>query len=182
LIGVTTVAIGVEVHENLTGSRKPRTFIPDIEFTIVSSPRIGYLNEVGPKTLGGHAWKENPTYLEAMAKWNVPTGTLLAPVAFFGWIGCAKKVPTFDDPAVAADFWSAQLLGLVDYDFDKAGSNIDDIKKAIHRSALTATKQDGRMRGVAWLGMLTMDQQMYNRSVQERWVAEGKGILASFPS
>lgn len=33
----------------------------------------------------------------------------------------------------------------------------------------------GRMRGAAWIGLLTMDQQLFNRHKQLEWVKEGKG-------
>ena len=74
------------------------------------------------------------------------------------------------------------MLGIVDYDFDKEHSKIGGIKDAIERTAKMAVTHEGRMRGSAWIGMLTMDQQAFNRDIQMKWVAEGQGSFVVGPS
>lgn len=52
---------------------------------------------------------------------------------------------------------------------------------AIDRTAKMAVGYEGRMRGSAWIGMMTMDQQTYNRETQLKWVAEGRGSFINGP-
>lgn len=79
-----------------------------IKFTIVASPASDQMNQIGPKTIGGHGWKSDPQYKQAMKDWNGSQDLLMAPCPFFAFIGVAKKVEEFTDPKAASDFWTAQ--------------------------------------------------------------------------
>lgn len=56
------------------------------------------------------------------------------------------------------------------------------IGAAIERCALMATQMECPMRGTAWIGLLTMDQQMFNRHIQIKWVDEQQGSYVIGPS
>ena len=73
------------------------------------------------------------------------------------WIAVAKKVDNFATPEIASDYWTAQMLGVVDYDFDKNdGQMTGGLAKASSRTAEMACRLEGPMRGTAWVGLLTM--------------------------
>jgi len=74
------------------------------------------------------------------------------------------------------------LLGSVDYDFDKDDSKLGGgIRNILERTAKMATAHEGRLRGSAWIGMLTMDQQGFNRHIQMQWAAKNKGSFVVGP-
>ena len=118
-----------------------------------------------------------------MEKWLVSEDLHMAPCPFFAWVGVAKKVPSFNNAVDAAAFWTAQFLGIVDYDFDKDKSNMPKgLKPCIERTAKVAVELEGGMRGAAWIGMVTLDQQLFNRHVQLQWVSQGFGSFVAGPA
>jgi hypothetical protein len=98
----------------------------------------------------------------------------MGPCPFFAWIGISKKVFDLEDQLdqkKLTEFWTAQLLGTIDYDLDiDENSDAQNTKTEIFKKAIAQTvdmgiQGDGRMRAVAWTALLTMDQQTYNRQV-----------------
>lgn len=137
--------------------------ICDIDFKVVADPTPGCLHQIGPKSLGGHSWKKNDAYLDICEAWGSETDFwFLGPCPFFAWIGICKKVFDVNETSLLTDFWFAQLLGTVDWDLD-----LDEkFKFAVHRVATMAIRNIAYVRSMAWTGLLTMDQQTYNRQVQ----------------
>jgi len=176
------VATGVDVFKSVKVYTLPRNKL-DIKFRIVASPSPTNIHEIGPKTLGGHNWEDDEQYKAAVKSWDAPIDLPMGPCPFFAWIGVAKKVESFkDSPKEAAAFWTSQLLGIVDYDFDKDEKNMKGgIGHAIKHTAEMAVQTDGKMRGAAWIGLLTMDQQCFDRSIQMKWVQEGQGSFVLGP-
>ncbi|KAF4629811.1 hypothetical protein G7Y89_g8336 [Cudoniella acicularis] len=77
----------------------------------------------------------------------------------------------------------AQLLGCVDYDFDKKNDKLSQaFMNAISKVAVMATETTGPMRGAAWVGMLTVDQQYWNRHKQMQLGAKAKGSFVTRPA
>ena len=151
------VATGVDVFKSVKVYTLPRNKL-DIKFRIVASPSPTNIHEIGPKTLGGHNWEDDEQYKAAVKSWDAPIDLPMGPCPFFAWIGVAKKVESFkDSPKEAAAFWTSQLLGIVDYDFDKDEKNMKGgIGHAIKHTAEMAVQTDGKMRGAAWIGLLTV--------------------------
>ena len=103
----------------------------------------------------------------------------MGPCPFFAWVGAAKKVArSFPTPADATNFWTSQLLGLIDYDFD-ANSRWTE---AVNQVARSATQVIGPLRGAAWAGLLTLDQQLFNRSMQMKWVRARQSCFTVGPT
>ncbi|KUJ17159.1 uncharacterized protein LY89DRAFT_782348 [Mollisia scopiformis] len=177
------VEIGVQAFQKVEVATKHRPAIHDIHLTVVSEPKPGRIDQLGPKSLGGKFWEGDLVYLKEYEAWCGPAELLMGPCVFFAWIGICKKVPRFNDPKMLEAFWTAQMLGIVDYDLDQDDSNIKTkkFKEAMERTAKMGAENEA-MRGVAWTGLLTMDQQTYNRQVQYKWVAEGKGCFVTGPS
>ncbi|CAG8961055.1 hypothetical protein HYFRA_00002597 [Hymenoscyphus fraxineus] len=180
---VFIVSIGVEVFQNVKVHGEPRRTIDDIDFSMVAHPTPGDIYQIGPKNIGGRNWEDDKAFHAAAAAWHAPGDLKMGPCPFFAWIGVAKKVPQFCDEETSREFWNAQLLGIVDYDFDKDDKKLKGgIGAAVERCAVMATKMEGSMRGTAWIGLLTMDQQMFNREIQMKWVAEQQGSYVIGPS
>ena len=157
------MAIGVKVYNNIRVSGQPRSVI-DIPFSVVQNPQIGHLDETGLKTIGGNAWKTDPVYEKAISSWMPPKDLILGPCPAYGWMGQCKQVEHIADRSSAQYFWTSQLLGIVDYDLDKANNTVPGgIANAIERTAKLATTMEGRMRGVGWGGLMTVDQQLFTR-------------------
>lgn len=119
-----------------------------------------------------------------MKAWNIPSDLLLDPCILFAWVGSFKKlVLQSESPEVQAACWTAQLLGIVDYDIDIDESNLKGkIEHAAVQTVKVAAENQGKMRGTGWAGLMVTDQQMFNRSVQMKWWREGKGSFVLGPS
>jgi hypothetical protein len=172
---------GVMVYDYIKADKRPQSTIP-IEFCVKANPSSESIHEIGPKSLGGHNWEKDQKFIDACKTWCAPEDLRMGPCPLFAWIAVSKKVEDFKDAATAKDFWTAQLLGIIDYDFDKDKENMPGgITDAVIRTAKMAVEYQGPMRGAAWVGLLTMDQQLYNRHKQHRWVAEAKGPFTLGP-
>jgi len=137
---------------------------------------------VSRKTLGGHQWKKDAAYKAVAKEWFCPIDLIMGPCPFFGWIGVLKKTGDFTDEKIAKAYFTCQLMGIVDYDFDKDENNFSGgLKDAINRTAELGAS-GGPLRGAAWTGLLTMDDQDFNRSVQMGWVKEAKGAFLTGPA
>ncbi|KAL4950528.1 hypothetical protein BDW69DRAFT_187280 [Aspergillus filifer] len=170
------VRLGVDVYNNIKASDEPKTYAPELTFSVVSSPRKDSLNECGLKTVGGNGWKSDALYKQLVVDWMAPRDLVMGPCPLYGWMGQCKKVETLHDACTANYFWTSQLLGIVDYDMDKDKSVIPGgIGDAIRRTAAGAVAKEGRLRGLGWCGLMTVDQQLYTRHMQVKWVQEGKG-------
>jgi hypothetical protein len=155
----------VDVYKRIRVSQEPLPII-DLQFSVVSSPGKDSLTQTGLKTLGGNAWKKDKFYKESMKKWMTPHDLKMGPCPLYGWMSQCKKVQHFTDAETAYYFWTAQLLGIVDYDLDRTIPG--GIANAINRTAEDATKVTGRMRGLGWTGLLTMDHQLFTRHMYVR--------------
>ncbi|KAE8452655.1 hypothetical protein EG329_013914 [Mollisiaceae sp. DMI_Dod_QoI] len=179
------VEVGNQVYKTLCKANKNKHYpsLNDVNFTVVSSPTSGRIDEVGPKGIGGHSWKTDTAFKEATKSWMVPGDLQMGPCILFGWMGIAKKVAIFDDPKTAVDFWTSQLLGVVDYGFDKDEKIMPGgIRHAIERTAKMVVKNKDRMRGVGLVGLLMVDQQLSYRQMQYAWATEGTGSYVTGPT
>ncbi|KAJ0425152.1 hypothetical protein BJY00DRAFT_308479 [Aspergillus carlsbadensis] len=178
------VCLGVDVYNNIRASDEPRRYDTDLHFSVVSSPRKDSLTECGLKTIGGDSWKTESLYKQLVRDWMCPEDLVMGPCPLYGWMGQCKKVETLPDARTANYYWTSQLLGIVDYDMDKDTNVIPGgIGDAIRRTARVAAGMgDARMRGLGWCGLLTVDQQLFTREMQVKWVREGKGSRLIGPS
>ncbi|KAL2794804.1 hypothetical protein BJX66DRAFT_337594 [Aspergillus keveii] len=178
------VCLGVDVYNNIRASDKPRKYETDLHFSVVSQPQWNSLTECGLKTIGGDGWKADSVYKQAVRDWMCPEDLVMGPCPIYGWMGQCKKVENLPDASTANYYWTSQLLGIVDYDMDKDTKVIPGgIGNAIRRTAqVAAGSGDARMRGLGWCGLLTVDQQLFTREMQVKWVREGKGSRLIGPS
>ncbi|TVY41615.1 hypothetical protein LSUB1_G002175 [Lachnellula subtilissima] len=177
-----TVAIGVNFYKSINVPIKPysRTHMP-IKFSIVTSGN-SRIDQSSLKTSAGHNRGTDEHYKQGMNIWHCPQDLQMGSCPYFPWIGVGKKVEVFDDPKVADEFYGSQLLGSVDYDFDKDNSKLGGgIRSILERTANMATVHEGRLRGSAWIGMLTLDQQDFNRHIQMQWAAKNNGRFVVGP-
>ncbi|KAH7416731.1 hypothetical protein BKA64DRAFT_739338 [Cadophora sp. MPI-SDFR-AT-0126] len=176
------VATGIDVFKSVKVSTLPHEKL-DIKFRVTANPSLTSIPEIGPKTPGGHNWEKDEQYKKVVKSRNAPIDLPMGLCPFYAWIGVAKKVESSEDvPKEAAAFWTSQLLGIVDYDFDKDERNMKGgIRHAIKYTAEMGIENDHKLRGAAWIGLLTMDRQCFNRSVQMKWVKEGQGNFVLGP-
>lgn len=155
----SVVETGKTVFETVDVTTQYKPTIDDIAFKVVAKPRKDYIHEVGPKSIGGHNWKRNLDYRKIWEEWGGCDLIPASPCVFFAWMGICKKVFNKDQTYQIQDYSLGQLLGVVDYDLDLG----DLFKDAVERIARMAIEPS--TRNYAWTGLLTMDQQSYNRKI-----------------
>ncbi|PVH79034.1 hypothetical protein DL98DRAFT_493527 [Cadophora sp. DSE1049] len=173
---------GVKVYNKVTVSSAKLPKL-DIQLSVVRTAEPGNIAQIGPKTIGGHTWKKDEKYLAAVRSWNIPSDLLLGPCILFAWVGSFKKLVLHSEtPEHQAACWTAQLLGIVDYDIDFDEKNMKGgIEHVAVRTAKMAAANEGKLRGAGWAGLMVMDQQMFNRDIQMRWAKDGKGSFVIGP-
>jgi hypothetical protein len=168
-----------EVYTQLNVTNERRSFI-DVDMTVVSSPEVRSLKQIGPKSLGGRGWKSDETYKKLMTtEWTTEGYGPIAPCSSFGWLSTIRTIVSAED---AQACFAIQLLGTVDYDFD-----LDEIHKPGIRHSFKVAGQNvasvGKpIQGAALAGLLNLDLQSFNRQVQNGWVSEASGSVILGPA
>lgn len=128
---IEDVSTSVDVYHRVELKEAERSKVEDLVIEVVSKPDPASLSQIGPKSLGGHEWKTDKMFDEVKGKWTSAGFGVVAPCTLFGWAGLFKKVVKPDD---VPQMISMQLLGTVDYDFDKN----DNHKAGMGRSGAVA--------------------------------------------
>ncbi|KAF9064122.1 hypothetical protein BDP27DRAFT_1334119 [Rhodocollybia butyracea] len=162
---VQDVAVCRDVYERIRQGVESDVIhqVKGLEMLITRYPNLDSLNEVGPKTsTGGRAWLHNSEYMDIYRRRseNIGYGLIGPLVTFpilFGSI-CA-------DPEDAVYIDTVNLMGTVDYDFDRDEGHHGGFSYAM----AVADK-------VPFFGaLLNYDIQMFVRPIQEKWVEEKCG-------
>lgn len=167
-----------EVYSRLKATTEARSCI-DVSMTEVSSPDVGTLEQIGPKGLGGRVWKTDKAYKElATTEWTSEGYGPMAPCSSFAWLSVIRTVVSAED---ARACFAIQLLGTVDYDFD-----LDDVHKpGIRQSCKVAGQHVASVgkpiQGAAVAGLLNLDQQSFNRQIQNGGVDQASGATILGP-
>lgn len=171
---VKDVRIAGNVYETLKTSPRSRG-LSDIKMSIGPQATYDSIYRIGPKSLGGTAWRaseeynsflKNPAWSDAGYSRGIP------PCVAIGWIGIQMKTtPVMDGPEVVR----LQLLGTVDFDLDLEGTNQLGFQRGFD-SAKKHTRAVGtKLQGAAMIGMLNYDLQNYIRPIQNEWAAGNYG-------
>ncbi|TVY13888.1 hypothetical protein LARI1_G007087, partial [Lachnellula arida] len=173
-----------EVYNNVEVQADTRTLI-DASITVVSAPEAGSLHQIGHKGLGGRNWTSDKAYAEVKSGWTSPgfsaTGVVAHPCTAFAWLAPIQKV---FQPEHAEDCKAFHLLGTVDYDADVGAENQAGLKYGFDRAAgvIGAAEAEHELKAAAVVGLLTFDQQQYNRVLQVSWLKDGLGCMAVGPT
>lgn len=175
---IEDVSTSVGVYRRVELRDAATSVIEDLKMEVVSDPNPTSLSQIGPKSLGGHEWRSDPMFDEVKSKWTSSGFGVVAPCTLFGWAGLFKKVVRVQD---IPDMISMQLLGTVDYDFDKN----DNHKLGMGRSGAVAARHcitpASQLQGGAMVGLLNYDLQHCLRDIQLDWAIGGQGSAIRGP-
>ncbi len=171
---VKDVNLGSSVYARLRKGSRKRAQI-DVRMAIGPNACYDSIYVVGPKSLGGAAWKVSEEYAAVLQRptWRDPGYSKgFSPCVAYGWIAVQiKVVPHRDSP----DAMRLQLLNIVDYDLDKEDDNRRGFENGFQMGAHHALAKGTQLQGAAFTGMISYDFQCFVRSVQMGWVAENVG-------
>jgi hypothetical protein len=149
----------------------------DIKISIGPDASNDSLVKIGPKSLGGTAWKANKEYEEVIARpeWRDPGYSKgFSPCVAFGWIAVMiKTVPA----QYAPDVISLQLLNVVDYDLDYGKDNERGFQNGFQVAARYACESGTILQGAAFTGMISFDFQTFVRHIQNEWVLQNESAF-----
>jgi hypothetical protein len=163
---------------------KPKEVLEGLRMVISDPSRPNDLTSIGPKTLGGTAWKANTTYSALLDKgeWNGGGFPPIGPCTLFIYLGLQKKIISRAD---ASDCASLQMLSTVDYDFDLNEANKSGFKRAIDvaRNALKLKhdQSSAPLIGATLAAMLSFDLQKEVRQIQQGWCVGKYGATSLGP-
>ncbi|KAF4626052.1 hypothetical protein G7Y89_g12107 [Cudoniella acicularis] len=166
------LATCVDVYSRIHVAEKRDKPVNDIRITVVSPQNTDSLFEIGPKSLGGRAWKVDPDYEAVKERWTSPGFARLPPVVAFGWNAINKKVVSRQDEKTVI---AMSMLGTIDYDLDQDDANkagFANIMKEIGPDVAAVGEQ---IQGGVLVGMLNFDLQSSNRSEQVKWLKASAG-------
>jgi hypothetical protein len=143
--------------------------------SIGSEPTYDSIYRIGPKSLGGMAWRVNEEYLAflqnpAWSHWGYTKG--IPPCVAMGWIGVQMKVTP---PADAAEVVKLQLLGTIDFDMDDLEDNKAGFKSGFDSAAVHTSAVGTKLQGAALIGMINYDLQNHIRPIQNQWAIDNQG-------
>lgn len=168
---VEDVTLGTGVYAKLQrGTRRRETI--DVRMAIGSDASYDSIYVVGPKSLGGNAWKVSEEYAAVLQRpaWKDPGYSKgFSPCVAYGWIAVMIKVISAED---SSDIMRLQLLNVVDYDLDYSQDNHQGFENGFQMGAQHALAHGTKLQGAAFTGMLSYDFQTYVRSVQNNWVTQ----------
>jgi hypothetical protein len=118
---------------------------------VVSDPDPASLSQIGPKSLGGHEWRTDKRFDEVKTKWTSPGFGVVAPCTLFGWAGLFKKVVVANE---VPEMITMQLLGTVDYDFDKDDNHKPGMGRSGEVAGRNCIKRGSRLQGGAMVGFI----------------------------
>ena len=168
----------VRVASNLYNRLKAGTrSTPETNLRMSIGPEPSYdsIYQIGPKSLGGTAWRANKDYKAFMKDptWNaVGYAEGFPPAVAIGWIGIQRKTtPACDTVEVVA----LQLLGTVDFDLDLSDVNDSGFARGFKLASHHAGAVGTSLQRASFIGMLNYDFQVDIRPIQNRWVGEARG-------
>ncbi|KUJ12977.1 uncharacterized protein LY89DRAFT_785515 [Mollisia scopiformis] len=171
---VEHVRIAVDVYERLRKGTKGHAPI-DVKMSIGSQAAYDSIYRLGPKSLGGTAWRASEEYMAFLKNpaWSDSGySTGIPPCVAMGWVGVQMKVtPTQDVQEVVR----MQLLGTIDFDLDHLDENKSGFQSGFRSAAMHTRAVGTRLQGAALIGMINYDLQNYIRPIQNRWAAENIG-------
>ncbi|KAH6672153.1 hypothetical protein B0J14DRAFT_639253 [Halenospora varia] len=163
---------GIRVTET-----RPKTI--DVRIKIAAHPNTDSLFEIGPKGLGGKAWKADQEYANIIDRWTIPGFKQMGPCTLFGWNGVNKKtVAPADEEACRA----MQMLGTVDYDTDLDVENNKGFMQALDEASRKVTVHGKPIQGGSLAALLNLDLQTHIRSVQMKWVEQAADSFVLGPT
>ncbi|CAG8978823.1 hypothetical protein HYALB_00013197 [Hymenoscyphus albidus] len=140
----------------------------DLSMTVVGKSDVTSLTSIGPKGMGGDAWRSNKDYERIQPIWSCPGFAPLSPCVVFTWIALLKKIVPVDE---IADCIAYQLLSTVDYDLDHREEDKNGFLAGLTiaaRRIKSGTEETAR--GAALTGLISMDLQTAIRDTQQDWV------------
>ncbi|PVH73798.1 hypothetical protein DL98DRAFT_576031 [Cadophora sp. DSE1049] len=168
----------VSIAANVYGRLKSGTHsLPPTDLRMSVGPNSTYesVYRVGPKSLGGTAWKANKECQEFMKNpiWNAMGYSQgFPPSVAIGWIGIQRKTTPVRD---TAEVVALQLLGTVDFDLDLSGDNNTGFEEGFRIASQYAGAAGTSLQRAAFIGMINYDFQIDIRPIRNRWVVERKG-------
>ena len=161
---VEDVNLGSAVYARLRKGYRRRDPI-DVKMTIGPEATYDSLYCVGPKSLGGNAWKESEEYAAVLQRpqWRDPGYSKgFSPCVAYGWIAIQiKAIPPKDSP----DAMRLQLLNVIDYDLDYSNDNNRGFQNGFQMGARHALAKGTKLQGAAFTGMISYDFQTFARSI-----------------
>lgn len=178
---VEDVCIAADVYQRIKAGERGRSPI-DIKISIGPKANYDSVERIGPKSLGGAAWRVSEEYHAflknpAWSHWGYAKG--IPPCVAMGWIGVQMKVTP---PADAAEVVKLQLLGTIDFDMDYLDDNQSGFQSGFDSAALHTRAVGTKLQGAALIGMINYDLQNYIRPIQNRWAAENNGAFNLGPA
>ncbi|CZR59339.1 uncharacterized protein PAC_09231 [Phialocephala subalpina] len=170
---VKDVSIAANVYERLKSSTRDRTSV-DVKMSVGSKAAYDSIYCIGPKSLGGTAWRANKEYMAFLRNpaWSdAGYSRGIPPCVAMGWIGIQMKVVPAQD---APELVRLQLMGTVDFDMDN-DDNRSGFEGGFDSARLHTRAVGTKLQGAALIGMLNYDLQHYIRPTQNCWSAENNG-------
>ncbi|KAF8849088.1 hypothetical protein BDZ45DRAFT_604896 [Acephala macrosclerotiorum] len=170
---VEDVGVAANVYDRLKMSTRDKKSV-DVRMSVGSKAAYDSLYCVGPKSLGGNAWRVNEEYMAFLRNpaWSdAGYSRGIPPCVAMGWIGIQMKVTPAQD---APELVRLQLLGTIDFDLDN-DDNHSGFQSGFESAALHTRAVGTKLQGAALIGMLNYDLQNYIRPIQNRWAAENHG-------
>lgn len=144
----------------------------EVRMTVKTSPCPESLTEIGPKSLGGQAWKSDASYIGLQKTWNGLHSTSLPPCPVWIWVGMIKKVIRDEHHDYAG---ALHMMSTVDYDLDRNPSTKAGFDRTMDISAKCTASRENCLRGAALAALFSFDVQKVVRKTQEAWMLEQKG-------
>lgn len=169
---VSDALMTVKVYQTVQGVDRVDT-TSKLKMTVKSNPSPTSLTEIGPKSIGGQAWKSDTSYAELQETWNGLRSSSLPPCPVWIWVGMIKKViAKADHDAVGA----LHMMSTVDYDFDRNPATKAGFDHTMMVAATCAENPTHHgLRGAALAALFSFDIQKVVRKTQEKWLIEKKG-------
>lgn len=171
---VHDVSLAANVYGRLAPGHRGRAPV-DIKMEIGPNATNDSIYRVGPKSLGGTAWKTSEEYKKVLDRpeWRDRGYSKgFSPCVAYGWIAVQIKViPAKDSP----DVMRLQLLNIIDYDLDYGDDNKKGFQSGFDMGAYHAQAVGTKLQGAAFTGMISYDFQSYVRHIQQGWVADNNG-------
>jgi hypothetical protein len=172
---VHDINIATAVYLTPSGDCVKKQKTIDVRIEVGSKAQYDSIYIVGPKSLGGNAWKESKEYAAVLERpeWRDKGYRKgFSPCVACGWISVQiKAVPVHCSP----DTMRLQLLNTADYDLDYNSDNKAGFENGFQMGAYHAVQPGTTMQGPAFVGMISYDFQTFVRTVQLEWVASKSG-------
>lgn len=146
-----------------------------VRMTVKATPSPESLTQIGPKSIGGKAWKSNDLYITLQKSWNGLQSSSLPPCPIWIWIGMIKKVILAEHQDYAG---ALHMMSTVDYDLDRNPDTKFGFDYTWDVSAKCVASGENCLRGAALAALFSFDIQNIVRETQETWLVEQKGAYS----